>query len=117
LRKALILKGRKPDLSRRHRSTDQAVVFGVRPDPEPDAVFIVPDAQGAMVEADMGRPKSADALETERGVVWIGLEQLEVLVGQSPDLRLQPVVMGPEGRGGMVVQRGRVRPAAWSASA
>lgn len=100
-----------------HRSTDQAIVFGVRPDPEPDAVIVPPHAKRAMVEADTGRPQAADTLEAKRGMVRIGLQQREILVGQPPDLRLQLVVMGPEGRVGAVVQRDRVRPASKSASA
>lgn len=95
----------------------QAIIVGVAADPEPDAVVVPPDAKRAVVEADTRRPKAADPLEAKRRMLWIGLQQGEILVGDAPDLRLEPLVVRPEGGGGAVDQRGRVRPASKSASA
>lgn len=98
-------------------SAQQPVVVGVGADPEPKAVIVPPDAERAMMEADTGRPEAADALETKRGMMRVILQEREVLVRQPPNFRLKPVVMRPEGGVRAMVQRGRVRPAAWSASA
>lgn len=98
-------------------SAEQVVIFGVRSDPEPDAVIVAPDAKRAMVEADARRPQAADALEAKRRMQRIGFQQREILVGQTPGFGFQPVVMRPEGGVGLMVQRGRVRPASKSARA
>lgn len=55
----------------------------MRADPHPCAAFFVGDAERAMVEADADRPEGADALEVQRRVTRVGLEQVKVLACES----------------------------------
>src|SRR6267143_1081733 len=72
--------GTDPISPRRKRSTslaqlgNQLVVFGVRPDPEPDHVVVIPDSYGAPAKLDtdrVDRERVMNFLEPERGVCWI----------------------------------------------
>jgi len=56
-------------------SVQQLVIIGMAADPEPDAVILTSDAKGAVMEADTRRPETANALEAERGVLRISLQQ------------------------------------------
>ena len=68
-------------------------------------------AQHPVMKTDAGRPNTADFLETNRRVARIGLEKLEIFVGEFADrLRLLPVVKPKFGRG-EVAQSGVQRPA------
>jgi len=87
----------------------------MRSDPEPlDAARNIV-TQRAMMFADAHRPNLPEALEMERRVLWIGLEELEVLVGDCSDAGWQRIVKRPEPDRSRVLQRGRVFCALWSA--
>ncbi|MBF6570927.1 MAG: hypothetical protein IVW54_18845 [Candidatus Binataceae bacterium] len=47
---------------------DEAIVFGVVADPEPQNSALDINAEGAMVKADSARPEPAHALELKGGV-------------------------------------------------
>jgi hypothetical protein len=75
---------------------DDAVVFGVGADPDPDHIGAVLDRDGSIVQADSGRPLGADLLEVEGPMVLVIAKRFMTTIGQTPDLFRQPVVAGPE---------------------
>ena len=91
------------------------VVVRMTSDPKP-----LDSARGIVTErtvmlADAHRPKLAQAFEMKRGMPRIGLEKLEVLVGNGLHGLGKRVVQRPEATGRSVLQSGRVFPALWSA--
>jgi hypothetical protein len=46
-----------------HNSSDQPFVFVVKADPEPDAVFILPDTYSAVFDSYTDRPETPDIFE------------------------------------------------------
>jgi hypothetical protein len=61
-------------------------------------------------------PNFPDSLEVQRWMFWIGLEKLEILVGDLTHGLGQRIVERPEAYRRSVIQRGRVFRAVWSAS-
>jgi len=97
--------------------SDQAIVFGVRPDPEPaDAVGHF-HTEGTIAQPDAHRAESPDRLELKRRMLRISLQQLVILVCQFTHIRRQSPIRRPEVVRRVVLQSGVVRPAACSASA
>jgi hypothetical protein len=72
-------------------------------------------AQCPVVVANAHRPHLAEAFEMERWVPRIGLEKLEILVGERSRCLGQRVVKRPEASGRCVLQRGRDLLFLWSA--
>ena len=68
-------------------------------------------AERAVMQADTGRPNAANLLEPDGWVTWIGLEELEVFVGEFANRLGKLAVVEPEFRRGEVVQSGVQRPA------
>ncbi len=64
--------------------------------------------QGTVMLANAHRPHFSEALEMERRVLRVGLEELEVLVRNRSDGLRQRVVKRPEPGRRRVLQRGRV---------
>ena len=83
--------------------------MGTNPIPE-DAVRIV-FTKCAVMETHAGRPHLAHLLEADGRMPWIGLEKLEVLVGEFTDGLRELSVMEPELRRCEVIQSGVQRPA------
>src|SRR3989440_7870534 len=63
-------------------------------DPKPDQVFFMLNCQGAITKADSHGPLTADLFEMQRGMARIIFEQLEIFIGQSPNVRRQAPVEG-----------------------
>ena len=93
---------------------DEAIIFGVIADPEPQDSALHVNAEGAMVKADAARPKPAHALELKRGMTRIIFEKAVLLIRQALDRRSQPLVTGPKLRRGEVPQNSVDFPAAWA---
>lgn len=74
-------------------------------------------AKRAVMEADASRPHAANFLESDGRVPWVGVEKLEVLVGELTDRLGQLAVMKSGLRRGKMVQSGVQRPASKSAFA
>jgi len=90
---------------------DDLVVFGVRPDPDPEQVIAVLNGQGTVVETYANGPKLADFLEVERRMPWIGDEQLVISVGELLNLHRQPPIARPKAWCRAVLHRSVQRPA------
>ena len=62
----------------------QLVIVRMRSDPEPCDAAVVSGIQthDPMVETHATRPETPDLLELERGMSWVGFEELELFVGQ-----------------------------------
>ena len=73
-----------------------AVVSAVRANPPPKQTLRVILGERAVVQAHADRPKPADLLESDGRVSWVGLEELEVLVGEFTDGVWQLAVVEPE---------------------
>ena len=102
------------DTAKSRGLADEAIIFGVIADPEPqDSAFDI-NAEGAMVKADAARPKPAHALELQRRVTRIIIEKAVLLIRQALDRRSQAPVTSPKLRGGEVPQNSVDFPAAWS---
>ncbi len=93
---------------------DEAIIFGVVADPEPQDSALDINAEGAMVKADSARPKPAHALALKRGVTSIIFEKAVLLIRQALDCRSQAPVTGPKLRRGEVPQNSVDFPAAWA---
>lgn len=63
--------------------------------PEPDEVCTVFDGQGTMSQTDAGGPEAVDALESERRVVRVRLQECEVFIGKLSDMVWKSIVAGP----------------------
>ena len=83
----------------------------MRADPLPQDAIRVILAERAIMESDPRRPHAADFLEPDGRMPGIGLEKLEVLVGEFTDGFRQLAVVKPELRRGEVIQSGVQRPA------
>ena len=68
----------------------------MRADPEPEDPVLHVDAECSAVQADTDRPESSDALEPERGVIGVRLEELVRLVREPPDGLRERLVGAPE---------------------
>src|SRR5439155_26721250 len=79
-------------------SADDLVVVGVRSDPEPVNSLRHVVAERAVVIAHAHRPQFSDALEVERGMARVGLQQLVVLVRNLADALREGGVLRPKGR-------------------
>jgi hypothetical protein len=90
---------------------DDPIVVGVGPDPEPEEPVRCVDRQGTIVRSDSDRMESAYGLEMQRRVTGISLEELELLVGEGPDVSRQRIIAPPEAGCSMVNQSLRERPA------
>jgi hypothetical protein len=60
----------------------------MRSDPEPCDATVASGIQthDPMVETDATRPETPDLLELERRMSWVGFEELELFVGQFPNV-------------------------------
>ena len=88
-----------------------AIVLRMGADPEPQDAIRCVDCQRTIVSADARRVEPANSFEMQRGVLWIGLKELELFVGKGPDLLWQLVIRAPETRGRIVDQSFCERPA------
>jgi hypothetical protein len=86
-------------------------------DPEPNEAIGALLGECSIMKANPCCPKLSNLLETNRGVMRVGLEQLEFLIGQSAHLSRQLPIMMPEFRCREVRQSGVQRPASKSSSA
>jgi hypothetical protein len=77
---------------------DESVVLGVRAKPEPMDATFSRKAQGSIVQANPGAVQfaSAEQLELKGRMTWIALQEREVLVSESLDLRRQRLIATPE---------------------
>jgi len=78
--------------------TQDLVVFGVAPDPEPKQPVLNFDGECSIVEADSDRPEFSNLLEVEPRVRGISLEQGIARVCYLLYLLGKTVVAGPEVR-------------------
>ena len=67
----------------------------MRADPEPNEAIGALFGQCSIMKANPCCPKLSNLLETNRGVMRVGLKQLEFLIGQSAHLARQLPVMMP----------------------
>ena len=110
--------GEKPDASsaRQLQRTlaDQCIVLRVRADPEPEYPVFHVDAERSMVQADADRPEPPDALQSQRGVIGIRLQELVRPVREPLDGLGERLVGAPEPRRGVMwhARLQRARPAA-----
>ena len=88
-----------------------AVILRMAPDPKPQDTIRGVDGQRAIMGTDASGVEPAHSLEMQRRVLWIGLEELELLIGEGPDLLWQLLVSAPEARGRIMDQSFRERPA------
>ena len=79
---------------------DEAVVLGMRADPEPVHARFTRQAKRPVVQPDSGAVHLAatEKLKLQGRMRWIVLEQLEVLVCKRADFCWQRVVATPESR-------------------
>ena len=99
---------------------DEAIVFGVRPDPDPEDALLFAGgihADCAIVNTRPNGPGVADLLEMQRRMLGVGLEQAEVFVGRPLNISGQTLVERPEIGTGKVAQRRLHLPALKSARA
>lgn len=75
---------------------DEAIIFGVVADPEPQDSALDINAQGAMMKTDSAGPKPAQALELKRGMTRIIFEKAVLVIRQTPDRRSQTAVTRPK---------------------
>ncbi len=92
-------------------ASGEPIVVCVAADPEPEDAIWGIDRQCAIVRAHACGVKAANVFEMQRGVLRIGLEELELLVGKGPDLLWQLVVGAPETWSRIMVQSFFERPA------
>jgi len=88
-----------------------AIVLRMAADPEPQDAIRCVDCQRTIVCADARRVEPANAFEMQRGMLRIGLKELELFIGKGPDLLWQLVVRAPEAWGRIVDQSFWERPA------
>lgn len=92
--------------------TEQPVVLGVGPDPEPHQAVSRLHSESPMVGPDAGRPKATDLLEVERRIPRIALRMIEGVIGRLAHTPRQSTVGPPELGGRAVLQSGLVLPSA-----
>ena len=80
-------------------------------DPEPQDAIRYLDRQRAIMSADACGVEPVNAFEMQRGVLRIGLKELELLVGKGSDLLWQLMIRAPEARGCIMDQSFCERPA------
>ena len=95
----------------RYGSADEAIIFRVGTNPEPDQTVASFDRECPMTQADANRAVSPHFLEVERGVSRVGLQKNEGFVGEAPYRFGECPVAGPEIGSGEVLQSSVVRPA------
>jgi hypothetical protein len=93
------------------------IVRAVRTDPEPNEAIHALLCQRSIAKSNPCRPEWPHFLKANRGVTWVGLKQLEFLVGKSAHLLWQLPITMPELLGSEVLQSGVQRPASKSSSA
>jgi hypothetical protein len=93
------------------------IILGMRAYPEPEDPIVHIDAQRAVMQADTHGAISTDMLEVQGRMSGIGLQQIEALIRELLDVLRQSVIAAPKAWRCVVRQRGRDRPARWSASA
>ena len=91
---------------------DDAIVLRVRADPEPQEPVRGIHCEGTVVNTDTRRMKAPDALEMQRRMSRVCLQQLELLVRESLGGGRQQIVARPETGRGVMSQSLRERPAA-----
>jgi hypothetical protein len=87
------------------------IVSSVWTDPIPEDSIGMVLAESTVMESNAGRPNAPDLFKTDRGMAGIGLEELEVFVGEVADRLRQFPVMSPEFRRGEMLQSDVQRPA------
>ncbi len=92
-------------------TSDDLVVIGVVPDPEPEQSLRNFDRQGPMKEPDTRRMELADLLQAESWMPGIRLQEHEVLVGKFTDGFRQGTIRLPKPRGRKMLQISRALPA------
>jgi len=102
------------DAAKSRGLADEAIIFGVIADPEPQDSALDINSESTMMKADSARPKPAHALELKRGVTKILFEKPVLLIRQALDRRSQAAVTGPKLRRAEVPQNSVDFPAAWS---
>src|SRR6266566_73926 len=95
----------------------EVIVLFMCADPEPNEAIGALLGECSIMKANPCCPKLSNLLETNRGVMRVGLQQLEFLIGQSAHLSRQLPIMMPELRCREVRQSGVQRPASKSSSA
>ena len=86
-------------------------------DPEPNEAIGALLGECSIMKANPCCPKLSNLLETNRGVMRVGLEQLEFLIGKFTNLIRQLPIIMPELRRPKMLQSGVQRPASQSSSA
>ncbi len=99
------------------RLPDQAVVFCVGADPEPDEPVRSADGKRAIMLTDASRPEASHSLQMQRWMPRVGFQSLKAAVGQALDGIRQSCVCGPKFRVGIMVQSLVERPVACAARA
>ena len=94
---------------------DQCTVLGVRADPEPRYPVLHIESERSIVPADADRSEPSDALESERRVIGIRLQELVRPVREPLDGLRERLVGAPEPRRG-VMGHGRLEPARTAAA-
>ena len=92
------------------------IVFLVAADPEPNEAIGALFGQCSIMKTNPCCPKLSNLLETNRGVMRVGLKQIEFLIGQFARLSRQLPVMMPELRCREMPQSGVQRPASKASS-
>jgi hypothetical protein len=65
----------------------ELIVFLVGADPKPNEAIAALSGECSITKANPCCPKLSNLLQTNRGVMRVGLKQLEFLIGQSAHLR------------------------------
>jgi len=81
---------------------DQTVIFGVMPDPQPNHRFFVANPQSTILNASANGPIPTDLLEVLGRVKRISLQELEVLVSNSPNVLGKLIIGLPKLLGSLV---------------
>ncbi len=99
-------------------SRDEAVVFSVSTDPEPDEIGVLLDGKCPIMQSYSGGPEPPDLPEVQRWMVRVLSKQLVATVGESLYFLWQGVVTVPEAGGCAVSHRSVQRPSrsSWSAA-
>lgn len=77
-------------------SLNHLVIFGMRSDPEPDAIIAVRYGESPVSNADASRPVRSDSLEVQRWMSGILLEQFEICIGKIAHALGQAFISFPE---------------------
>jgi len=87
------------------------VIFGVRPDPEPEQAVIVFGGQRTIAAPDTSGPEAANFLEIQRRMIRVALQKLKILVGQLLYFGRKAVIGLPEAGRREVLHSFLARPA------